>query len=228
MSIPKQMKYWLDFAGWKIHKKSSGNDYIYATSKKPQYVQNTAENIRRLRVLGHTGLIEICDGYFDRWANSVGMSLPIPKNEDEFIETMKRLMSEAEIHSGLSEDDDGVNRFGRYEKQINNFFPNHATDVSEMKKFFDLFDSMIDLDPTTEGFVDDKGNTILGLSFITFPNRRQDRVDLNVIFLGNSKIEMYTDLHLKKKNNYYRVCDIEDFPKYLTRRERKVILDGEE
>ena len=40
------------------------------------------------RVLGNLGTIQVGDNNFDRWANSVLATLPLPKNKHEFIDVM--------------------------------------------------------------------------------------------------------------------------------------------
>lgn len=48
---------------------------------------------RQIRLLAQSDVCAICDGEFDRWANSVGVEMPFPWTEDDFTKTLDKLCS---------------------------------------------------------------------------------------------------------------------------------------
>jgi hypothetical protein len=54
--------------------------------------------VRRFRALPHLGLLQICDGFFDRWANSVGAETALPKSRSEFVVAMGILLESAKLY----------------------------------------------------------------------------------------------------------------------------------
>lgn len=90
--IPKQMRHWLEKNGiyCRDYRRLKKYDLIIASTSKPEFKKG--EDNRMFRVVG--GTIEICDGDFDRWANSVGYKLPCPTTEAEFNAVLKQLIKE--------------------------------------------------------------------------------------------------------------------------------------
>jgi hypothetical protein len=69
-SLPKQTRYWAEKHGFTLNGYGPRNwrKGIWACHKKTD---------RRIRINTVSGF-QICDGYFDRWANSVGATMPVP------------------------------------------------------------------------------------------------------------------------------------------------------
>lgn len=69
----------------------------YESKKKKHWEWNVLDrDCRRYRVTDR-GTFQICDGNFDRWANSVGAEVPIPRNEKEFDQALKSLREMSQI-----------------------------------------------------------------------------------------------------------------------------------
>lgn len=96
--IPKQMRYWFERAGiyqskdFGLHRAWRRHNYIFAKSYKSRFIKDTCDQVRHFRVLPHLDRMDICDGYFDRWANSLGASVTMPKTEAEFSEALAYLI----------------------------------------------------------------------------------------------------------------------------------------
>lgn len=90
--LPKQIEHWFELFGVKF-------DARYGTgySTRKTNLVGCAKPYRHFRVLRHLGIMQICDGYFDRWANSVGAEVTIPKTEAEFRQAMATLLATAKL-----------------------------------------------------------------------------------------------------------------------------------
>jgi hypothetical protein len=79
LTLPKQLSHWLSEYGFVRDgwKKSRGG----ASFKNPK-------TGRRMRINMFYQL-QICDGDFDRWANSVGHSVDLPRYQHEFRAAME-------------------------------------------------------------------------------------------------------------------------------------------
>jgi hypothetical protein len=91
-TFPKQLKHW--FAEFGIHfEPSYGVGYGYRRA----LTDGCAGRVRHFRALARCGLLQICDGYMDRWANSVGAEVEMPRNQAEFRAAMANLLASAEL-----------------------------------------------------------------------------------------------------------------------------------
>jgi hypothetical protein len=90
--LPKTMVHWFREHGIKFHAESGVG---YGTRKS--LVEGCGTSVRHFRALPHLGLIQICDGYFDRWANSVGTETSLPKTRAEFATAIEHLLSHSKI-----------------------------------------------------------------------------------------------------------------------------------
>ena len=103
LKIPKQMRHWFNRAGIYQPKRYGGyrqwyrHNYFFAETKKKIFTNKTREGERNFRVLPHLDRMDICDGYFDRWANSTGASVPMPKTEAEFKQALVTLVQASRI-----------------------------------------------------------------------------------------------------------------------------------
>lgn len=110
--MPKSMRHWMEKAGIRLdhhrgwHRRWRTDGCFIGESRKPRFVMRTAEKRRVFRVLPHVELMQICDGYFDRWANSVGASVRMPRTQTEFDQAIERLieLSEPNLH-GVQENE---------------------------------------------------------------------------------------------------------------------------
>lgn len=98
--MPKSLRLWAQRAGFHMpkgyHRSWRRDGTFIAKSRKAAHVTGCREPRRFIRVLPHIDRIDICDGYFDRWANSTGASAPMPRNEQDFNATLARLLKESE------------------------------------------------------------------------------------------------------------------------------------
>lgn len=90
--LPKTMGHWFSEFGVRFDP-LSGTGYGVRRDLK----LGCGSPIRYFRALPHLGVLQICDGYFDRWANSVGAETSLPKNRVEFVAAMKFLLASAEL-----------------------------------------------------------------------------------------------------------------------------------
>lgn len=111
--IPKSTRHWAGKAGIylnhiRYNKNWRGLGYFYASSRRTAYIKDCVSDRRYFRVLPHINRMDICDGFFDRWANSLGASVPMPTTEAEFmtaVETLlkksrKRVLATKATHAG--------------------------------------------------------------------------------------------------------------------------------
>lgn len=101
--LPRSMRHWFEKAGiyqdkaYGLHRRwRRGQGYLIAGTNKRRFIEGTRDGVRHFRVLAHCDLMQICDGYFDRWANSVGASVPVPQTEAEFVVSLETLLRESE------------------------------------------------------------------------------------------------------------------------------------
>ncbi|USN14748.1 hypothetical protein PAPPERLAPAPP_03790 [Brevundimonas phage vB_BpoS-Papperlapapp] len=98
--IPKSTRHWAQKAGIYLCSRRYAKDwrrmrYFYASSRRTAYIQDCADDRRFFRVLPHINRMDICDGYFDRWANSLGASVPMPTTEAEFMAAVQTLLKKS-------------------------------------------------------------------------------------------------------------------------------------
>jgi len=101
--LPRSMRHWFERVGiyqskaYGLHRTwRRGHGYLIAATRKARFVEGTRDRVRHFRVLPQSDLMQICDGYFDRWANSVGASVPVPQTEVEFKAALETLLRESE------------------------------------------------------------------------------------------------------------------------------------
>ncbi|USN15329.1 hypothetical protein KIKIMORA_01830 [Brevundimonas phage vB_BpoS-Kikimora] len=97
--MPKSLRHWAGKVGIYLHGGYSRDwrrrRYFYASSRRTAYIQDCADDRRFFRVLPHINRMDICDGYFDRWANSLGASVPMPTTEAEFMSAVQTLLKKS-------------------------------------------------------------------------------------------------------------------------------------
>lgn len=99
--LPKQMRHWFERSGiyqsrtFGLHRAWRRHECIFGRSSKPAFTAGTRDGVRYFRVLPHLDRMDICDGYFDRWANSLAASVPMPKTEAEFRVALVSLVKKA-------------------------------------------------------------------------------------------------------------------------------------
>ena len=93
-ALTESLIIWLEARGFEI----SYSDFecnIYATTKNEEYLGSKSK-FRCIRILDAYKM-QICDGNFDRWANSVGAEITAPKSEDELDNALKALKRAARV-----------------------------------------------------------------------------------------------------------------------------------
>ena len=90
--LPKTMPHWFSDYGINFEL-DSGTGY----GRRKNLLQGCGSPVRYFRALPHLGLLQICDGYFDRWANSVGAETTLPKTRAEFKVALDYLLSVGKI-----------------------------------------------------------------------------------------------------------------------------------
>lgn len=102
VKLPRNIRHWAKSRGLVIVEDHFPGGF-YMRSKKKEFIKGTNESQRYFRILGHINYFQICDGSFDRWANSVGYTLPIPMTRKEFDKALDELVTKADVHP-FSED----------------------------------------------------------------------------------------------------------------------------
>jgi hypothetical protein len=96
---PKSLRHWAERAGFHMpkgyHRSWRRRGYFWARSTKSTHIADCMSPKRFIRVLPHLDRMDICDGFFDRWANSMGASVRMPLTEAEFQAAIKTLLSKS-------------------------------------------------------------------------------------------------------------------------------------
>jgi hypothetical protein len=96
--LPDGMRHWFERAGiyqskrYGLHRRWRTYRHIHGTSRKARFAAGTMEGSREFRVLPHLDRMDICDGNFDRWANSTAASVPMPRTQAEFEAALVELV----------------------------------------------------------------------------------------------------------------------------------------
>jgi len=96
--LPKSMRHWFERAGiyqgkrYGMHRRWRTYNHIHGTSHKARFAAGTMDGSREFRVLPHLDRMDICDGNFDRWANSTAASVPMPRTQAEFEAALVELV----------------------------------------------------------------------------------------------------------------------------------------
>lgn len=99
--LPKQMRHWFERAGiyqskrFGLHRRWRRDGWLYASSSKAVFTAGTRDGKRFFRVIPHLDRMDICDGYFDRWAKSLAASVVMPKTEAEFRLALTALVKQS-------------------------------------------------------------------------------------------------------------------------------------
>ena len=101
VKLPRNIRHWARSRGLVVS--YAEGDSIYLRSERKEFTNGIVDRSRHFRILGHINYFQICDGDFDRWANSVGRTLPVPMTRAEFDATLDELVATAELRD-LSED----------------------------------------------------------------------------------------------------------------------------
>jgi hypothetical protein len=94
--LPRNFAHWCRASGLTVVVADGG--MVLARSRRKAHVAGCPTPVRHFRALAHIGVFQVCDGYFDRWANSVGAEVPLPASRAEFDAALARLLAGAEIN----------------------------------------------------------------------------------------------------------------------------------
>lgn len=92
--LPKCFFNWCAVAGFRMELVGTTG---YGRSRLSVNRKGCLDPVRRLRAMPHIGIMQICDGSFDRWANSVGGQVALPKTKEEFAVAIKYLLENAQV-----------------------------------------------------------------------------------------------------------------------------------
>lgn len=85
-----------EFLDWAV---AAGFEATYEDASSC-YAGKLIDGVRRqIRLDRNRDVFELCDGNFDRWANSVGATGRFPRTEAEFARTLERLLADT-VKSG--------------------------------------------------------------------------------------------------------------------------------
>lgn len=93
--IPKTFEHWCRSIGLELLNCYPEHGYAIMRSNHAEYRKNCIGQYRYFRLMSHLDVIQICDGDFDRWANSVGGEIKMPKTRDEFTKAICSLVESA-------------------------------------------------------------------------------------------------------------------------------------
>lgn len=99
--LPEGMRHWFERAGiyqckrYGMHRRWRTYRHIHGSSRKARFAAGTMDGSRTFRVLPHLDRMDICDGNFDRWANSKAASVPMPRTQAEFEAALDELVAKA-------------------------------------------------------------------------------------------------------------------------------------
>ncbi|AXQ69887.1 hypothetical protein HOU03_gp381 [Caulobacter phage CcrSC] len=95
---PKQMLHWARRHGLVPirYSKRRWREYPLFKTAKLKFIAGCRDQKRFVRVLPHLDRMEICDGFMDRWANSHGAEVVMPKTMAEFDVAIETLLKESE------------------------------------------------------------------------------------------------------------------------------------
>lgn len=96
VKLPRNIRHWATSRGLVINGDYFKDGSLYMHSERLEFTRGILDSRRHFRILGHLNYFQICDGDFDRWANSVGKILPIPMKRDDFDATLDKLVATAE------------------------------------------------------------------------------------------------------------------------------------
>jgi hypothetical protein len=117
--LPKQMRHWCEQAGlhargWQKARNWRRENVIYASGRRAILIAGCRDAERFVRILPHLDRMDICDGDFDRWANSMGASIsPIPRTEAAFNEAIKTLLKKARVRARAASSEPAIEGEGR-------------------------------------------------------------------------------------------------------------------
>lgn len=97
VKLPRNIRHWAKARGLVISSDYFNDGALYMHSSKREFTKGIVDDRRHFRILGHVNYFQICDGDFDRWANSVGTTLPIPMTRVEFDAAIDELVANAEV-----------------------------------------------------------------------------------------------------------------------------------
>jgi len=96
--IPAGMRHWFEQAGiyqpkdFGLHRRWRTHGHIHGSTRKARFAAGSMSGRREFRVLPHLDRMDICDGNMDRWANSRGASVPMPRTQAEFEAALAELV----------------------------------------------------------------------------------------------------------------------------------------
>lgn len=109
VKLPKNIRYWAQQRGFVIE--YCDESCVYMRTSCREYTKGALSSVRQFRILARLNEFQICDGNHDRWANSLGAIVPVPRTREEFDDALKRLrnapldkLSEEKIEAIYSRD----------------------------------------------------------------------------------------------------------------------------
>lgn len=96
--LPKGMRRWFERAGiyqckrYGLHRRWRRDRFIFGSSRSRKLAEGTRDGKRNFRVYPHLDQMYVCDGNFDRWANSTAATVPMPRTQAEFDAAIERLL----------------------------------------------------------------------------------------------------------------------------------------
>ena len=93
--MSKSMRHWFEKNGIYVRDRRWRRYGISASSRCDRFTRDCCDARRHFRVLPHLNRMSICDGYFDRWANSTAATVPMPRTEAEFSAALETLLAKS-------------------------------------------------------------------------------------------------------------------------------------
>jgi hypothetical protein len=89
--IPKQFRHWCEVQGMYSWGRNEYERVLFQSSK-PKFMVGNEDPKRYFRALPHRGWFQMADDCFDRWANSIAVTMPIPMCHADFDETIETML----------------------------------------------------------------------------------------------------------------------------------------
>jgi hypothetical protein len=93
--MPPSLREWMEAEGISV---DSYNDPVYLSGRSRLHRWGEKRNFR---ILPHLNRMDICDGDYDRWANSMGASVPMPKTKQQLGTALKELLRRSARKRGV-------------------------------------------------------------------------------------------------------------------------------
>jgi hypothetical protein len=95
--FPKSIRHWVEQAGFRVvtGRWWRRHGCLMARSTRPDHIRGCRDRKRYIRITPHVNRIDICDGFFDRWANSTGAFAEMPTTKAQFDATLEMLLKKS-------------------------------------------------------------------------------------------------------------------------------------